>query len=195
MTRRPTRKRKHDRQTHGIVSREEQVTHMTVAPFDRMARAMDEKWGIDRLPELVDPVKVERWGEVMAELNDAIAANDPDRTRSAVEVAMKGLAVMDAAAEASGHDPKPPALIEGEADGFRFGIMTDDRRWPTYEAENPGVLLFSLRQVGLALKDRTENSPALQEVRKHFPNATVTATRPQTALDLSDALGGDEIPF
>jgi hypothetical protein len=191
---RPARRRAHDRITQGPASREEQMAHMAVAPFDRAHRVMDEKWGIDRLPELVDPVKAQRWGEVMAELNDAIDASDPQRTTAAVETALKGLAVMDATAEAMGHDPKPPALIEANVEGFLFGVMVDDRRWPSYqdEAKARGLTLFTLREVGLALAAAGASNPVVAEAKKQFPAAQISAIRPRTPLEVEL---DDEIPF
>lgn len=186
------RERLHDRLLHGPATKEEIVTHAVVAPFDRERRRMDEKWGIDRLEELVDPVKAARWGEVMAELNEAIEANDPERTKAAVETALRGFAVMDAAAEAAGFQKLPPEVMEGEVDGFRFAVMQDDRFWKAYEKMRPGVPMFSLRQVGLALKANLEANPVIREVKKHFPNSRITSVRPRS--DIERELD-DEIPF
>jgi hypothetical protein len=46
-----------------------------------MAFAMDKKWGVDRLVELVSPDMAERYGAAMAKLNAAIDARDPEQVK------------------------------------------------------------------------------------------------------------------
>lgn len=175
-----------------VTNANREVHEIVTKQFDPAIRATNFKWGTDRLPELVGPVKEARWLEVVDELNEAIAANDPQRVQGAVSTALKGLAVMDAAAEQDGAEKRAPELLVGEAEGFAFGIMPDDRFAEQYENENEGLLLFTLHQVGVILKDRVENSPALQAARKHFPDAEVKAVRPRSKLEQEL---GDSIPF
>lgn len=165
---------------------------MTAAPFDRLYDDMNAKWGIDRLIGLVSPETASRFGSAFDKMNAAIAANDPKETAVRVGVCMRGLAAMDAEATAAGHAPTPPRLIEGEVEGFHFGIVPDDAFRKAYEAERPDLVLFTLHQVGIAMKDRLDNSPAVKAAREHFPNAKVTAVRPLSNLEQEL---GDEIPF
>jgi len=47
------RQKKSDRILHGSQSKDDIMCDYALAPVDRLAIQMDEKWGIDVLPELV----------------------------------------------------------------------------------------------------------------------------------------------
>lgn len=153
---------------------------------------MDLKWGIDRLPELVSPETAAKYGSAFDKLNAAITAQDADEIVARVGVCIRGMAAMDAEAERLGRDPKPPELIEVELEGRRIALMPDDRRWHAYERDNPGVELFTLRQAAVALADRQENSPAVQEARRQDASPTPAPQKPQTDWG---AEIDDEIPW
>ena len=42
---------------------------MALGGLDRMAREMDRKWGVDRLPDLVSPEMAAKYGSAMGKLN------------------------------------------------------------------------------------------------------------------------------
>ena len=161
-------------------------------PFDRASREMDRKWGIDRLPSLVSPDTAMKWGRTLEKLNAAIEASDPDEIAARAAVAVRGLAFMDSEATSAGKQTLPSGALTGAVEGMRFVIIPEASCWPQYQDEFPDHLMFTLHQVGVAMKDRLENSEVVQEARKHFPDAKITAVRPQTELER--ALN-DEIPF
>jgi hypothetical protein len=76
-SKRPERKKKHDPMLHPAASRESIECDIALAAFDRASREMDKAWGVDRLVELVSPDIAKRWGQAMADLNEAIISNDP----------------------------------------------------------------------------------------------------------------------
>lgn len=182
------RRRVKHRKVDRLWAQEKRQCEMTAAPFDRLYRQMDEKWGVDRLIELVSPETAARFGSAYDKMNAAILAQDPEETVKRVGVCMRGLQAMDQEASAAGHIPPPP-LLEAVIDGFHFGVMPDEAHRAHYETNRPDVaFLFSMEQIGIAMRDRIENSPAVQEAKKHFPNATVTAVRPLSKRD------GREVP-
>ena len=128
--RRPERRRP-DRVTDPDLTKREASAYASIAPFDRLANAMDQKWGVNRLESLVSPETAKRWGEAMGSLNDAIRDTDPEACQHAASVCMRGLKVMDQEATAAGHTP-PDILAEYELDGFHFAIVADNGcRFPT----------------------------------------------------------------
>ena len=163
-----------------------------LAPFDRAANDMDLKWGIDRLPYLVSPATAAKYGSAVAKLNAALETHDPAEVQARVEVCIRGMAAMDAEAEANGSPKARPEVIEFEYDGRRIGIMPDKDWWQTVKAERPDLTLFTLREVGVALAFMQGNNPVIAEAKKHFPKAEVVQIKPQSQLarDLDD-----EIPF
>jgi len=188
----PIRQNKHDRLlTPGASSSEIACDH-AVAPFDRVCRDMERKWGIDRLPELVAPETAARFGKAMGVLNDAINRADADATAAAAANCIRGLQAMDAAATAAGHKPISPGVWEVEYEGRTFGIIRDTAEWPAAAAQRPGLTLYTLREVAVAL---AASADAVAVVKAAMPGAQVTAIRKPAPLSpLAEELE-DEIPW
>lgn len=184
---RPMRHRKDDRLMNSALTREEVECDLATGPFDRMCRAMDAKWGQDRLPELVAPETAVRWGTAMANLNAAIAGNDPALVVARVNACLRGFAAMDSEATAAGHQPITPEAWEFEMDGKTCALLRDDAAWPAYAAQRPGVRIYSLREVANALAAYGQTVAAVKDA---FPGAMVSAVRKPTPLeaDLEDTI-------
>ncbi len=186
----PARQRKHDRITWGGASANEIAADFAAAPFDRVARDYERKWGIDRLPELAPPEMAAKFGKAVAHLNACLERGDVEAAKAAAENAVTGLHKMDAAATAAGHAPLVPEAWEVEIDGTTYAILRDMASWPAYEAQRPGVKFFSMREAILALL--SVESPAVAEARRQFPGAEIAAIRKPTPLE---AELDDTIPF
>ena len=178
----PLRQNKHDRlMTPGASSAEIACDH-AVAPFDRVCRDYERKYGIDRLPELVPPEMAARYGKAMGVLNAAINAEDPDATAAAAANCIRGLHALDAAATAAGHQPISPAVWEYTHEGYTFGIIRDVEEWPAAAAIRPGLTLYTLREVAVAL---AASRNAVVAVKAAFPGAQLAAIRQPTFLEES----------
>lgn len=168
-----------------------------LAPFDRAATDAERKWGIDRLPSLVTPDMAAKWGRAMAKLNEAISAGDPEAIAIHAAAGIRGLAAMDAQAEASGATRTPDVWEYDDGNGFRFGIMHDNHQWQAAKEQRPDLALFTMREVSLALKGISANG-LLGVVKERFPGAEVKAVRPrEKTVSLPEGFfegGGDEIP-
>ena len=148
------------------------------------------KWGIDRLPGLVDPTLAEKYGRAVAHLNDCMEREAPEDTAAAATNCMKGMVAMDAAATAAGHKPADPETWEIEHDGAVFVFVRDERMWPTVAArELPGTTIYALSEAVAALR---RLGPTVDAIKTAFPGATVSAVRQPTPLE---ADLNDEIPW
>mgnify|MGYP000731208455 CR=1 FL=1 len=195
---RPPRTKKPDRLTNPDANRAETLMHFALGPFDTACRAADLKWGVDRLPDIVSPQSALIWGQTMANLNEATrAAHDGDTEQrradiiACVESALRGFAAMDAEAEANGASKANTRVWEHECDGYKFAVMADDAAWPAIKAERPDLVLHSMREVGIALKAMQRAIPALDEIKKTFPNASIKRIK----TDFTEKNGGDPINF
>lgn len=186
---RPMRHKAHDRLTHHGASAVEIQCDLATGPFDRMAREMDRRWGLDRLPDLVSPETAARYGSALGKLNAAMEANDPAEVAARVGVCIRGMAAMDAEAAAAGHQPISPDAWEIEVDGVTCAILKDDADWPRYAEMRPGVRVYSLREVGNALAAYGQTVAAVKDL---WPGARVTAVRERTQLEKEL---NDEVPF
>lgn len=192
---RPRRQRKGDRLT-GLRDRANEVAcDHAVAPFDRAARDMDEKWGIDRLPELVSPALAAKYGEALAHMNACIAEEDPAKLADAAANCIRGMAAMDAEATANGHQPATGEFWEYELrddhEVFRFAIIRNDAEWPALRRQRPDLLIFTMHEAAVALRGLSKKT-ALEAAKTHFPNAKI-----QNSPDLPPGFWdhGDTIDF
>lgn len=185
---RPRRQRKGDRLLYSGAAKAEVECDYAVAPLDRLAITMDEKWGIDRLPELVSIETAQKYGSAMAKLNAALEAGDPQEVAKRAQVCMRGLGVMDKEAIASGQSQASADYLEYEIDGFKFAIMRDKHHWKACQAERPDLRFFSLREVGVALQALKIDNPIFAEVKKHFPAAEITSIAEKSSRSLDDPL-------
>ncbi len=190
MAQRPTRQKKDDRILHKGATANEIKSDLALAPFDAAVREMDRKWGIDRLPELVSVESAAKWGKAMAGLNGAIDAHDPDKTKFWVEVCLRGLASMDAEAVSLGRSVSDPDIWEYELDGTVFGIIADNREWPAAYAKRPGIAIYTLREVAVALQ--AHKNGLVSAVKIAFPGAEIKAIR-RKPEDLEDEIDFDSV--
>ena len=188
---RPRRQRKGDRLVSPNASAAEVQCDYALAPFDRLSLDMERKWGIERLPELVSPATAQKFGSAMAKLNAALDAEDPDEVRVRAEVCIRGLRAMDAEATAAGMPEADPTVWEYDLDGLKIGIMADDKCWQAAKDARPDLLLFSMREVAIALK--AHQFDGVVAVKDKFPGAQIAHIRPKQKPPIDWKGGGDEI--
>jgi len=186
---RPVRQRKSDRILHSGVTQEEIRCDYALSPFDHMAFAMDKKWGVDRLVELVSPEMAEKYGSAMAKLNAAIDARDPEQVSLRAGVCMRGMQAMDQAATQSGAEPASRDVWLVQADGREFGLLRDARAWQSVQEKHPDVRLITEREMVLAIEmyQRSLTGQMVEQVKSSFPQADVIKI-PNNSLD-------DPLPF
>jgi len=189
---RPRRKKAADRLIHGEVQKERILCDYAIAPLDRLAIQMDDKWGIDRLPEIVSVETATKFGAAMAHLNECIEQNDPDKVKAAAENCIKGLQVMDAEATLAGQPQSQPDMLEYKLDDeLHFAILPDKHWWPEVRKHRPDLQLFSLREVAIALKAAKADNPVIRAVKEQFPKAEIS----EIETKVKNATLDDPIPF
>ena len=151
--RKPRRQKKSDRLLHSGQTQSQIMSDYALAPFDRAAREMDAKWGIDTLVELVSAETAAKYGSAMAKLNAAIDEDDPAVVAARAQVCIRGMDAMDAEATAAGAQRASTDVWEVELDdGQRYGVMKDGRSWQAIKAQRPDLTLVTLREVACALE-------------------------------------------
>ena len=183
--RRPTRQKKSDRLIAQKASASAIQIDMMLAPLTRAMAETDRKWGVDYLPELVSTDTAAKWGMCCAKLNEAIDAEDVEKATQWLGAAMRGLAVMDAEAAASGALRASLDVWEVELNGTVYGIMQDGRSWETLKQQRSNLKLVSLREVAVALEWWREHGLGvmMRAVEDAFPKAEITRSSPQKPFD------------
>jgi len=69
---------------------------------DKTATDMETRWGVDRLPSLVEPALAARFGKAKAQLDAAIDENDVAAVTRKASAMQRGWAALDGAARAAG---------------------------------------------------------------------------------------------
>lgn len=189
---RPKRKRKADRLTYGVANEKEIKADYAVAPFDKAARDMDRKWGVDRLPEIVSTEMAAKYGAALAKLCAAIDEGEPEMIAARAAVCIRGMAAMDAEAVSLG---RATAEIDNvwimEFNGIEVGLMKDAREWPAIMEHHPNLELITENEVITALAFYRESKLGQMEAaaRKAFEGAEVVGFNVK-AKEIED-----EIPF
>jgi len=175
----PRRQRSADRVLHRDVTAVQIKCDFALAPFDRMANAMDHKWGIDRLVELVPADVAAKYGSAMAKLNQAIDEQDPDDVAVRASVCIRGMQAMDQIASQAHGEPPTAQVWVVEADGYTFGLMRDPRAWQRAQEAYPKLELITEREMVLALTmyRRSLAKEMIDAAKAAFPGAEVTAVR------------------
>lgn len=175
MASKPTRQRKEDRLTNPGATAAQIRCDVCLGPFDNAVRAMDRKWGVDRLPELVSTESALKWGKAVAGLNEAIQSEDPERVKKWVDGCLRGLDMMDEEATKSGQPISDPQIWEYQYEGQQYGIIEDGRHWPAAYAKRPKLVIFSMREVAIAL--HAHRNGLVEAVKLAFPGAEISGIR------------------
>ncbi|MDZ7906202.1 MAG: hypothetical protein U5N55_10815 [Cypionkella sp.] len=144
------------------------------APFDRVAREAEARWGIDRLPSLVSIETAAKFGSAMARLNAAMDGTDIEFTKAAVSICIRGIAAMEEEAIKSGHKPLDPEVWEYNYEGFKFAIHRDGEEWKAAQIKLPGVPFYTLREIAVILKSHQDAGGFVgASVKAAFPGAQI----------------------
>jgi len=137
---------------------------------------MERKWGIDRLPKLVDAPLAVRFRSQAERLDAALRADVPAVVGVQAEAMLRAWGTLDAAALAAGWKPLAPSIWETvlPETGEVIAIVRDADEALALRADRKGMV-WTLAEVAVALEAFGEGVRAAKRV---FPAAEVTAVRP-----------------
>ena len=160
--------------------------------YDRVVSDYERRWGVERLPLLVDPKLRDRFWSQMDRLNEAIHAESPADVEHQVQVTLRAYAALEAKAREMGNKE-----IEGVAwtapmdDGRVVAIVRDVHDVGVIKKDMPDALVYSVQEVAAILAawaDR-DGVDVVNQIKDVFPGATIEKVTP-----LAEHLD-DEIPF
>ena len=143
--------------------------------LDEIAHAMERKWGIDRLPRLVDPTLAARFAAQAEKLNTALRSERPDAITTQAGAMERAWKALEAAATAARHEPLAPIIWETviPSTGEIIGIVrTADEASAVARERNGSV--YTLAEVAVAIDAFGDQ---VRAVKAQFPGASVTAVR------------------
>jgi len=154
------------------------ATDLAKASLDRLdavASAMERKWGIDRLPKLVDAPLAVRFRRQAERLDEAIRSDVSAAVSAQAEAMLRAWNALDAAAITGGWKPLAPTIWEAvlPETGEVISIVRDADEAFALAQERKGAV-WTLAEVAIAIEAFGDTVHATKET---FPNAEVTAVR------------------
>ena len=157
--------------------------------YDDVVSEVEGRWGVDRLVWLVGGNLRDRFEQQMDRLNAAIDKCDPSIEHE-VEVTLRGVAALEAAAIAAGAKPLSGDYIEGRmSDGRVIAITATGYEAGKVKRDNRDMVVYSVDEVGRIIEGLNKEAPVVDAIKNAFAGAEVVSVKPVPAnLD-------DEIPF
>ena len=157
--------------------------------YDDVVSEVEGRWGVDRLVWLVGGDLRDRFEQQMDRLNAAIDKCDPSIEHE-VEVTLRGVAALEAAAIAAGAKPLSGDYIEGRMpDGRVIAITSTGYEAGKVKRDNREMVVYSVDEVGRIIEGLNKDAPVVDAIKNAFAGAEVQSVKPVPAnLD-------DEIPF
>ena len=157
--------------------------------YDDVVSEVEGRWGVDRLVWLVGGDLRDRFEQQMDKLNAAIDKCDPSIEHE-VEVTLRGVAALEAAAIAAGAQPLTGDYIEGRMpDGRVIAITATAYEAGKVKRDNREMVVYSVDEIGRIIEGLNKEAPVVDAIKNAFVGAEVVSVKPVPAnLD-------DEIPF
>lgn len=171
-----------------------------IARHDHVAAAMERKWGVGRLPLLVDAEWRDRFVTQRRRLNDAVWRGDVANARQEAAAMERGWIKLDELATAAGHLPLDPVVWETiTPDGEVVAIVRTNAEAAAVTRDGRAMQVWTLAEIGKVIGHYAETAGA---VKAHFPGAVVEdisiKVRPVAAegeLDGIEAALSSAVPF
>jgi hypothetical protein len=157
--------------------------------YDDVVSEVEGRWGVDRLVWLVGGDLRDRFEQQMDKLNAAIDKCDPSIEHE-VEVTLRGVAALEAAAIAAGAKPLTGDYVEGRMpDGKVIAITATGYEAGKVKRDNRDMVVYSVDEIGRIIEGLNKEAPVVDAIKNAFAGAEVQSVKPVPAnLD-------DEIPF
>lgn len=165
--------------------------------YDRVVRGIEAKWGIDRLPNVVDAEMRDRWWQQWDRLNAAIERGSGPEVEHAVEVTIRACGVLEARAIELGAKPLTGDRWDCELpDGGVMAIVRNREEIANVQREGVYDCVYCVEEIGKIMQQwrSDEAGRAAERAKQVFEGAAVESVteRPRTRTEVEL---DDEIPF
>jgi hypothetical protein len=145
---------------------QQKLVDTILAPLNRVATELEEKWGLDRLPSLVDEELAARFASAAQKLEEAVASKDQERIKERAEIMRRGWLKLDEAAETAGHESyKQLDVWEGRRPDGKTFLVAKDQATAVAANRDKGLGVWTLDEIGRLLEhfDKGGLTQALKE--------------------------------
>lgn len=154
---------------------------------DAKGRAMDEKWGIGRLPMLVPAEVAGRFASQHRKFSEALQAWDYPEALKHGAAMERAYAKLEEMAIAAGASPAPPDQWEFETPEGLVVLVRDKRTITQVDLAGRQAAVWSLDEIASVICAH----PTLAAAKQQFSGSEVISVRPKIPTEFPD----DDIPF
>lgn len=158
--------------------------------LDKIVSDYEQRWGIDRLPELVDTRLRERFEAQLDRLNKAIDADVGSEVKVEAEAMARAYAALEKAAKANGHSELTGEFWEAAMpDGKVLAITRTFEEQHKVAREHRDMVVYCVEEVANILAN-WEGHVAVTMTKHEFPGAEVVSVK-----EKQEEIFNDELPF
>ena len=165
-----------------------------LATYDAEGRAREIKWGVDRLPLLVEPELRDRFWAQMELLNKAIAKGSGVDVEETVAATVRGIQALERRAIELGADPVSGEVWEETTpQGAVVAVCRDGASIAKIRDQGRIDRVYTMSEIAAIVEgwESTKAGETTNKVKSLFPGAQIETVKPKPAdLELDD-----EIPF
>ena len=189
------KQRRPDRLTNpdAIGSAQAEAIYAACRSADTVAAAMEQKWGFDRLPTLVEADLAAKFGRAKAQLDAAIDDGDVEMVAQKAKAMARGWRALDAAADAAGADAVVDVALgwlrRHPETGVGYVITKDNATAGALRANGVDGRIYTMAEVCRIIEALEKKSNGVVGQGKDMWNVKVVDVR-----NGDDTLD-DEIPF
>lgn len=162
------------RSNHRIATAHHQQQLAMIEAVDEIGRSMDDKWGVGRLPRLVDPITAARFARQAHKFSQACWGDELGDVAAHAPAMVRAYQALDQMAEAAGHRPIPAQQWEFEIPEGLVILVRHSGEIGRVQTHGRHCQIWSLEEVAKLVRLH----PLLVQVKTHFPGATIEKTRP-----------------
>lgn len=161
-----------------------------ITELDLIVSDYENRWGVDRLPSLVDEKLRERFEAQLDRLNSAIDMDIGSEVRTEAETTARAYAQLEKVAKANGHKELTGEFWEAAMpDGRVLAVTRNFDEQHKVARENRDVIVYCLEEVANIIASWETNNTVT--MAKHvFPGAVITDVK-----DNQEEMFNDQIPF
>ena len=165
-----------------------------LATYDAEVRARDVRWGVDRLPLLVEAELRDRFWAQMDVLDKAIAKGSGVEVEEAVAATVRGVQALERRAIERGAEPVSGEVWEETTpQGAVIAVCRDASEIAKIRDDGRIDRVYTMAEIAAIVErwEETKAGQATNKVKSLFDGATIESVKPKPSeLELAD-----EIPF
>ena len=160
------------------------VIRASLKSVDKVARDMDQRWGIGKLEQLASPALTTRFEQARQNLNHALGQESVSEVVSKAEDMIRGWKIIEKKVLEDGHKPECEKVWHMVNDeGKKYAFVNDSSDHVYFDKD---TTVISMEEVLRIIEAHYKE--LYLDVKIHFPEAEITKITKKEELD-------DELPF